>query len=144
MAGDDFYRVMEEQERSSLTPTEGVARYFDWERLRSEVLTPLRAGRPATYRRYDWGTNRLGDTVSVMARGIVLIEGIYVTRPELIDAFALAVVVLTSDATRRARVYARRENPPTWIRRWEAAEDLYFERCFATHRMWCAIDGTSG
>lgn len=51
--GDDFYRVMNDEDRAQLSPSEGIERYFDWERMHSEVLVPLRAGRDAIYRRYD-------------------------------------------------------------------------------------------
>jgi len=47
--GDDFYRDMPEEQRWSLTPAQGVEEYFDWQRLRYEVLEPLRAGRTARY-----------------------------------------------------------------------------------------------
>ena len=36
------------------TAAQGVEEYFDWQRLRPEVLEPLRAGRPARYRPYNW------------------------------------------------------------------------------------------
>lgn len=45
MDGDDFYRDLPEQRRAALTPAEGVDQYFDWQRLRHEILQPLRAGR---------------------------------------------------------------------------------------------------
>ena len=51
---DDFYRDMPDAERRGLSPTEGVDRYFDWERLREEALTTLARREPARYRRFDW------------------------------------------------------------------------------------------
>jgi uridine kinase len=47
--GDDFCRDMPEEQRWSLDTAQGVEEYFDWQRLRHEVLEPLRAGRPARY-----------------------------------------------------------------------------------------------
>ena len=44
---DDFYRDMPEVDRLALSASEGISRYFDWERLRAEALVPLAAGRPA-------------------------------------------------------------------------------------------------
>lgn len=59
----------------------------DWQRLDNEVLQPLKAGRQATYRRYDWGRRMLvsGDTVE--PRGIVLVEGVFTLGAALADRF---------------------------------------------------------
>lgn len=51
---DDFYRPMLERRREQLSPVEGFDQFFDWQRLRDEVLAPLRAGRTAHFRPYDW------------------------------------------------------------------------------------------
>lgn len=42
--GDDFYRDMSDTERIKLTPEEGYELYFDWQRLKSEVLEPIHGG----------------------------------------------------------------------------------------------------
>jgi uridine kinase len=85
--GDDFYRVMDEDERAALRPDTGYDRYFDSERLRDEVLVPLRARDPARYRRFDWdAAKRHGLTttvVEVKPHGVVIVEGVYCNRPEL-------------------------------------------------------------
>ena len=57
--GDDFYRVTSEAERAGLGPREGVERYYDWQRLRDEVLAVVRGGVTARYRPYDWRTGLL-------------------------------------------------------------------------------------
>ena len=41
VAGDDFYRDMPEEQPWALTAVQGVEEYFDWQRLRHEVLEPL-------------------------------------------------------------------------------------------------------
>ena len=43
VASDEFYRDMPAERRWTLTAAEGVDQYFDWQRLRREVLEPLRA-----------------------------------------------------------------------------------------------------
>jgi uridine kinase len=44
VSGDDFYRVMNDEDRAQLSASDGIERYFDWERMRAEVLVPLREG----------------------------------------------------------------------------------------------------
>jgi uridine kinase len=144
VAGDDFYRVMGDTDRLQLTSEEGVAHYFHWERLAVEVLQPLRAGRPASYRRYIWGENRLGNEACVDPDGAVLVEGVYVARPELVDLFDLVVLVRTEPLVSRARVESCRENPLCWVDRWERAEDWYFARAFPYYQVWYVANGHDG
>jgi len=103
---DDFYRPMDEATRITLSPQEGYMRYFDWERLRDEVLTPLSMGKPGHYQRYDWPTERvLPEIVPVEPNGVVIVEGVYSLRPELAQYFDLTVFVETAQA-----VYTRLRN----------------------------------
>src|ERR687896_691212 len=70
--GDDFYRVMAEAERAELAPGEGVELYYDWRRMRDEVLVALRAGMPAEYHPYDWDSGRLASRfVNVRAAAVI-------------------------------------------------------------------------
>ncbi|MEU9131405.1 hypothetical protein AB0D08_25415 [Kitasatospora sp. NPDC048540] len=80
---DDFYRPMSDRERERLDAEQGYHRYFDWERLRDQVLAPLRDGRAARYRIYDWSTGRLGEWRETAPGGVVIVEGVYSARPEL-------------------------------------------------------------
>lgn len=125
--GDDFYRVMDNDDRFALTPEDGYNQDFDWQRLRHQVLEPLRAGRTASYQRYDWSTGQLGEWAEVGAVSTVVIEGVYVSRAELRSQFDLVVWVETSAAT-RARRQAKRDDTPSWVDRWDAAERHYIDR----------------
>jgi uridine kinase len=128
VGGDDFYRDMPEEQRWALTATQGVERYFDWQRLRREVLEPLRAGRAARYRPFSWlPEGGLDDRlVTVDATPIVLLEGVYAGRPELRDLVDLAVLVETPPDERHRRIVARGHGNDVWWPRWGAAEDHYF------------------
>ena len=126
--GDDFYRVMDEDERASLSPPEGAAHYYDWQRLRDEVLVPLRRGRPARFRPYDWDANAPADeTVTIGPERLIIVEGLFVSRPEL-SQFVDVVVLVCADAdVRWRRQLARRDAARQWLERWDAAERWYFE-----------------
>jgi uridine kinase len=137
---DDFYREMDREERLQLTPAEGYELYFDWERLREEVLTPLTSGRDAEYRRYDWPSGRIaaGETHRVPHVGYVIIEGCYTARPELEGFYDLTVFVDTPSDVCLERMAARGHDhgPGNWILRWQAAEKHYF----ATTEPWTRLD----
>ncbi|MFJ6835706.1 uridine kinase [Streptomyces sp. NPDC091209] len=138
--GDDFYRPMAADERAGLTPAEGYDRYFDWQRLRDEVLTPLVSGRDALYRRYDWSTGALAaDGPCAVARGgLVLVEGVYTARPELAGHYGLVVYVDTPPAESMRRLRARGDDhgPIDWEARWRLAEEYYL----TTTRPWERAD----
>lgn len=128
--GDDFYRDLPDDERAALDPAAGVEQYFDWQRLRREVLEPVRRGDAVLrYQRYDWDRATMGDWVEQPMPDVVVVEGVYTLRPQLRDLIDVAVWVETSEETRLRRQAERGENDDVWIRRWVAAEDHYV----ATH-----------
>lgn len=123
---DDFYRVADQAGRERWTPEQGVDLYFDWQRLRDEALVPLRAGRAATFRVYDWDADAYGPEVTIAPRPVVVVEGVYSTRPELRHLVDVAVFVDTPLDVCVARQHARNQSPGPQILRWRAAEDVYF------------------
>lgn len=122
--GDDFYRVMDAAARMALTPAEGYARYFDWQRLEAQVLRPLRAGQTARYQAYDWETNALGAWQTARPEGVLVVEGVYSARPELAGYYDAVVYVEAPPAARWQR-QRERGDAGEWIERWEAAEADY-------------------
>ena len=126
--GDDFYRVMDPAERTRLEPWEGADRYYHWERMRDEALDLLRLGRNATYRPYDWGCNALEPrTKTIASTPLVIVEGLFVSRPELDLVNDLTVVVVADSQIRRRRQLDRADASQEWLQRWDAAERWYFE-----------------
>lgn len=126
---DDFYRPMAPEERLLLGPEEGYHRYFDWQRLRDQVLVPLVAGRAADYQRYDWATGAPApdELRHVPRSGTVIVEGVFTARPELAAYYDLTVSVETPRDTCLHRQYARGHDhgPGNWVDRWRAAEEHY-------------------
>lgn len=124
--GDDFYRDMDDDARAALGPAEGVELYFDWQRLRRQVLEPVRRGdHVLRYQRYDWERAATGAWVEHPMPEVVVVEGVYTLRPQLRDLVDVAVWVEASAETRWQRQLARGENSGEWIARWVAAEDRY-------------------
>jgi uridine kinase len=126
--GDDFYRAQPEAERLALDAGGGYERYFDWQRLDAQVLTPVRSGAARLrYQRFDWVTDAMGEWVEVAMPPILIVEGVYTLRPQLRPLVDLAIFVDTDDGTRLARQLARNENTDDWIRRWGEAEARYIQ-----------------
>lgn len=126
--GDDFYRVMDDDHRAKLSPIEGVDLYDDWQRLRDQVLIPLRAGRTARFQPYDWARNTLSSMVSMINTApVVVVEGLFFSRPQLADLFEVSILVTADASTRQHRQQIRADASAECLQRWEAAERWYFD-----------------
>lgn len=124
--GDDFYRVMDPDERAALTPPEAHDQHFDWQRWREQVLEPLSEGVPACYQIYDWTRNVLADWVRVEPRGIVLIEGVTSCRAELREYYDLMIYVQAPHDVCQQRCRARDHGwTEAQFQRWAEAEHWY-------------------
>lgn len=147
VAGDDFYRPLPAAARLRLSPQEGYQQYFDWQRLRDQVLAPLAAGRAADYQRYDWPSGALapGELHHVPRAGTVLVEGVGTARPELAGYYDLTVLVDTPRATCLRRVDERGHDhgPGNWTGRWRAAEEYYLTSTHAGTRLDLVVSGTA-
>ena len=136
---DDFYQtVIPESEWPHKTVEQRLNGAFDWSRVRSEALEPLRAGRPGRWRAFDFmgglgkaGTYNLKEEVTHAAPApTVLIEGAYSASPPLRDLIDLAVLVEVQNTMRHLRTAARGDNAEflaTWHKIWDDVETFYFE-----------------
>jgi uridine kinase len=65
----------------------GAWEWYDFERLRRDVIEPLLRGEPARYRRLDWNDGELKDWCVVEPGGVVVIEGVAALDARLRDAY---------------------------------------------------------
>lgn len=100
---------------------------FDWRRLRTQVLWPLAQEKTARYQRYDWKADRLAEWHAVATGGIVIVEGVYATRAELVAYYDYRMWMECPRATRLARGIVRSGEAirQVWERDWMVAEDVY-------------------
>jgi uridine kinase len=124
---DDFYRPMDQAVRFALIPAEGYEHYYDWQRLKQEVLEPLSVGKPARFQTYDWSSNQLGASKTLEPTDFVVVEGCYMARPELRNFFAVIALVETPLAERESRQSKRANATQAWLERWDAAERYHLE-----------------
>ncbi len=131
VTGDDFYSgALAELDRDALEqmPDDLICeRVIDWRRLRAEALEPLLAGRPATFQAYDWNAadGRLGPTRQLAPSDLVIIDGVYSARVELLDLVDFCSYVDVDPDSRQDR-YAERPDKPEWRDFWERGEQHYF------------------
>lgn len=136
---DDFFAFeIPDSEWDARTPEERARDALDWRRLRDEALVPLREGRVARWKTYDFEGGRLADGAYAEASGertcdpapVIILDGAYSARAELAELVEFTVLVEAPPSVRRRRLQAR-EDPDQleeWHARWDAAEELYFGR----------------
>ena len=112
------------------------------DRLRDDVLCPLAEHRPAAYRRYDWFTGSLAETVRVPAADHLIVEGCGSAARRTATAAGTVLWVETDDTERLARGLARDgdEARPHWLR-WMAGERAHYTAEATRDRADLRLDG---
>lgn len=103
---------------------------FNLDRLQTEVVEPLLAGRVAGYEAWDWTAQRPRGRHEVHPSGTVVIEGVCALHRRFRDAYDVRVWVEAPYEVRLARGVARdgESARATWVERWMPGEDRYVER----------------
>jgi uridine kinase len=114
-----------------------------WRRLESQVLAPLREGRAACYRVYDWAAGEFAGWVDVPQHGVLVVEGVGAAARPVDPSAALRVWVEVPADLRLARGLARdglamRDN---WVR-WAQVEQAHFKDDGTRRRADLFVDGT--
>jgi uridine kinase len=120
---DNFFRPA--AERVGYPSPLAVTDDIDWERLRDEAILPLRAGRAARPRLYDWPTDSFRTRAEVEPGGIVIIDGVTSLRRELRARYGLRIWLSCHRDLRVARLARRQGSSDAEIRRWLPSEDQY-------------------
>ena len=125
---DDFFLPMEMRTEERFAQPGGNVH---WERVRAEVLEPIRQGKGPEYGVFDCSVMAVNKTVRAEVRDVVIVEGAYALHPELRDFFHLKVLVTVDGDTQRERI--RKRNGEQMLRRfleeWIPLEQTYFEAC---------------
>jgi len=98
---------------------------IDWERLRDQVIVPLRSGKTARFQLYDWPADRLKDWVAIDVSGVTIIDGITATRNELTDYYDLRIWFSCPRDIRVSRLLGRGDTSAAEIDHWMPGEDDY-------------------
>ena len=101
----------------------------DRERFLDEVLLPLRAGKPFSYRPFDCHTLLLAAPISVPPAALYVIEGSYSCHPALREHYGLTVFLDVSpeEQLRRIRIRNGPGGARRFAERWIPLEERYFD-----------------
>jgi uridine kinase len=100
-----------------------------WPRLSTQVLEPLRRGRPGRYQRYDWPTGGFAEWVDVPVPDLLVLEGCGSARRSADDLAVVTVWVEAPAELRLERGLARDGSDARahWIA-WMSDEAAHFAR----------------
>lgn len=131
-------RVVHTDDFANLGITEGL----DVERLRRQVIEPLRRGEPARYQRFDWPSRRLAEWHDLKAGGVVIVEGVSSLRREFGQVWDLSVWVETPRDTCLRRGLERDGQAARHLwETWLAEEDRYIARDDPRVKADLVVDG---
>jgi uridine kinase len=117
-----------------------------WDRLDRHVLAPLRAGRPARYRAYDWHRGGFGEVErEVPPAPVVILEGMSAARSAARREASYTVLVTAAADVRLARSL-RRDGAPMQsdLEEWRRREDRHFAADATAAHVDLVVDGAAG
>jgi uridine kinase len=119
--------------------------WYDFARLRAEVIDPLLHDEPARYRRMDWDDGELKEWKLVEPGGIVVIEGVAALDSRLRDAYDYKIWVETSREICFRRGLARDGQGalPLW-QAWSEKEQRYWAEQRPQEIADVVVDGSGG
>lgn len=126
---DDFYKPS--QERKKVTSKISIGWQFDWQRLETDVLQSFTTRGYAQYQRYDWKRHCLAESRTIQPYATIIIEGIYVLRPELLSYYDIRLWMECSKEIRLQRGIERdgEQARSQWEGDWMKEEEKYILAC---------------
>lgn len=100
----------------------------DRERFLEEVLRPLAAGKPFTFRPYDCAAQALSEPVEVTPAAVRIVEGSYACHPLLTPWYDARIFLTLSPEEQQRRILLRNgpEKLEMFKSRWIPFEEKYF------------------
>lgn len=129
---DDFYIPL------SLRTAERMAQpggNIEFERLKNEIILPLKSGSDAVYRPYACHEDRFLPSVRLSAAANIIIEGSYSCHPLLADMLDIKVFMDIAPEKQLSRIALRDPNHVEAFRTvWIPREEFYFTQCAVRER----------
>lgn len=141
---DDFY--FPSSQIMNISPVnKQIGSDFDWRRMLNQVLEPISHNQEGHYQRYDWSTDCLAEWQTVPVGGLVIVEGIYCTRNELLSKYDFTIWMDCPREIRLARGIERdgEDARDMWEHQWMVAEDMYVREQKPQERANLIVKGTA-
>ncbi|KKI90185.1 hypothetical protein WQ54_23850 [Bacillus sp. SA1-12] len=138
---DDFYKPT--SLRSQVSDDE-IGGNWDCERVKKQILEPLRNNQSTNYQRYDWNLDDMAEWYDVPAGGLVVIEGCYSLVNSLNKYYDFKIWVESPKELRLNRGIERdgEERRHLWEDLWMPAEERYIREQNPLKTADLIVDGT--
>ncbi len=121
---DDFYLPFEKRTEERMAKSGGN---IDFERLISEILTPVKNGEPYIYSKYNCQNGFFSAGQMVNPQKITVVEGSYSCHPCVFPFYDLHVFLDIDKSTQRERVLLRNaDRADVFFSKWIPMEEKYF------------------
>lgn len=121
---DDFFLRPEQRTAQRYAEPGGNV---DYERFLEEVLLPLKAGEPFSYRPFDCKTFTLAPAIAVTPGHLTIIEGSYSLHPYFGEPYNLKIFLSVDEDLQRRRILARPAHlHERFFGEWIPMENRYF------------------
>ena len=121
---DRIYRLVAERWQGSIEDMP-IGYDLDWERIRDQIILPLRDGETARFQLYDWVNDCLNEWVEIEPRGVTIMDGVFSLRNELVDYYDLRIWFSCPQEIRVSRLLNRGDTPGVEIDAWIPMEKRY-------------------
>lgn len=121
---DEFFLRPEQRTPARLSAPGGNV---DYERFHEEVLLPLTASKPFSYRPFSCSSMSLAEPVSVSSGRLTVVEGTYSTHPYFQNPYDLRIFLTIDPETQQQRIRHREAWKQEMFRNvWIPMEQAYF------------------
>ncbi len=122
---DDFFLRPEQRTPERLSETGGN---MDRERFLEEILLPLSRNETVNYRKFDCSLMDIGDSVTVIPKDLIIVEGAYSMHPDLRSYYDFSVFLDVSPELQKERILHRNSGPlaQRFFDLWIPMENRYF------------------
>ena len=127
---------------------------LNWQRLRTDALEPLLAGKTARWHPFDFAAGLHSDGTYAMSKHFVekqaapvlILEGAYSSSPEIADLVDLAVLIDIPVFERHQRLDKREEDKQflqRWHSLWDEVEEYYFTKVMPKSSFDLVVSGNN-
>lgn len=116
---------------------------MDYARLKQEVIDPFLAGKnPIKYGLFDWKQNAIAETKEENHQGVIVVEGVGLFRPELIQFFGYKIWVdcPIEKAVARGKERDRKQYSLNLDEYWDGIWQKNDRECFDTYKPREVVD----
>ena len=113
---------------------------FDWERFEQQVLIPLSNGKPVIYQRFNFSTEELEPSITVMPAKINIVEGTFCMNENLQKYYDYSVLVRMLPSALEERLRNRSSAKNSIFASRQPLEEIYFEKTDVASKCSLVVD----